>query len=155
MENLDKIDRQILSVVQEDARKVSEDIAAIVGLSPAAVQRRLKRLRDSGAVEREIAVLSPRVVGKQMTFLVAVELERERADMVDAFRQEMRAAREVQQCYYVTGNADFLLIVLTKDMHDFEAFTRRVLFDNTNVRRFHTSVVMDRVKVGLSIPLEA
>lgn len=65
----------------------------------------------------------------------------------------MRQSPEVQQCYYVTGSADFMLVVTAPDMATYEDFTRRKFFDNPNIRGFRTSVVMDRVKVGLDVPL--
>jgi DNA-binding Lrp family transcriptional regulator len=151
--DLDTFDREILRRVQLDARATGEDIGAAIGLSAAAVQRRLKRLRDLGVIVADVAVVDPQAVGQAMTFIVGVELERERADMLDAFRRAARADPNVQQCYYVTGAADFMLIVIARDMDDFEAFTRRLLFDNPNIRRFTTSVVMARDKVGLGIPV--
>lgn len=151
--DLDAFDREILRRVQLDARATGEDIGAAIGLSAAAVQRRLKRLRDLGVIVADVAVVDPLAVGQAMTFIVGVELERERADMLDAFRRAARADPNVQQCYYVTGAADFMLIVIARDMDDFEAFTRRLLFDNPNIRRFTTSVVMARDKVGLGIPV--
>ncbi|MBB6186452.1 Lrp/AsnC ligand binding domain-containing protein [Rhodanobacter sp. MP7CTX1] len=90
-----------------------------------------------------------------MTFIVGVELERERADMLDAFRKGARADPNVQQCYYVTGEADFILIVVARDVDDFESFTRRLLFDNANIRRFTTNVVTARDKVGNAAPIQA
>lgn len=144
---------RLLALVQEDARATSERLAAEVGLSPAAVQRRLKRLRATGVIAATVAVVSPEAVGRPMSFLVEVQLERERADLHDAFKRQIRATPEVQQCWYVTGDADFVLVVTARDMADYEAFTRRVFFGNPNIRRFKTSVVMDRVKTGLSVPL--
>lgn len=88
-----------------------------------------------------------------MTFLVLVELERERVDQLDAFRRRAKAEPRVQQCYYITGEADFALIVLARDMQDFQELTHRLFFDDANVKRFRTSVVMDRTKVGLTVPL--
>jgi DNA-binding Lrp family transcriptional regulator len=151
--DLDAFDREILRRVQLDARATGEDIGATIGLSAAAVQRRLKRLRDLGVIVADVAVVDPLAVGQAMTFIVGVELERERADMLDAFRRAARADPNVQQCYYVTGAADFMLVVIARDMDDFEAFTRRLLFDNPNIRRFTTNVVMARDKVGLGIPV--
>jgi len=151
--DLDTFDREILRRVQLDARATGEDIGASIGLSAAAVQRRLKRLRDLGVIVADVAVVDPLAVGQAMTFIVGVELERERADMLDAFRRAARADPNVQQCYYVTGAADFMLIVIARDMDDFETFTRRLLFDNPNIRRFTTSVVMARDKVGQLVPI--
>lgn len=151
---LDKADRILLAALQADARLGLEPLAAACGLSVASVQRRLRRLREAGVIEREIAVIDPKALGQAMSFVVMVEMERERLDQLDAFRRAARAEPQVQQCYYVTGEADFTLICTARDMADFEALTHRLFFENANVRRFRTSVVMDRTKVGLSLPLD-
>lgn len=153
--DLDPLDIAILACLQADARTIAETIGAKVGLSAAAVQRRLKRLRETGVIEREVAVLNPGALGLAMTFVVMVEMERETLAVLDAFRRQVLAEDSVQQCYYVTGAADFVLIVTARDMGGFEAFTRRMFFDNPNVRHFTTSVAMDRVKVGLGLPLDS
>jgi len=126
-------------------------MADATGLSAATVQRRVKRLREAGVIEREAAVLDPASLGWAMTFLVLVEMERERIDVLDAFRRRMCSEPQVQQCYYITGDADFALICLARDMADYEQLTRRLFFDDMNVRRFRTSVVMERTKVGLDV----
>ena len=126
-------------------------MADATGLSAATVQRRVKRLREASVIERETAVLDPASLGWAMTFLVLVEMERERIDVLDAFRRRMRSEPQVQQCYYITGDADFALICLARDMADYEQLTRRLFFDDMNVRRFRTSVVMERSKVGLDV----
>ncbi|HEY2060828.1 MAG TPA: Lrp/AsnC family transcriptional regulator [Amycolatopsis sp.] len=151
--DLDRLDLAILACLQADSRTIAEVIGAKVGLSAAAVQRRIKRLRESGVIEKEVAVLSPRALGLSMTFVVMVEMERETLSVLDVFRRQVQADDYVQQCYYVTGQADFVLVVTCPDMTAFEAFTRRMFFDNPNVRHFTTSVAMDRVKVGLTLPL--
>ncbi len=66
----------------------------------------------------------------------------------------MIGAPEVTQCYYVTGQADFILILTLKDMQDFDAFTRRIFSEDSNVRRFQTSIVVNAVKSGLSVPID-
>lgn len=152
---LDKADRIILNLLQANARVSLEALADSCGLSSASVQRRVKRLRDAGVIESEIAVLNPEALGQCMTFIVMVELERERIDQLDAFRRIVKKEAQVQQCYYVTGDADFTLICTASNMADFEALTQRLFFENTNVRRFRTSVVMDRTKVGLSVLTES
>ncbi|MCG3749244.1 MULTISPECIES: Lrp/AsnC family transcriptional regulator [unclassified Amycolatopsis] len=151
--DLDQLDLAILSCLQTDARTIAEVIGSKVGLSAAAVQRRIKRLREAGVIEREVAVLSPAALGLDMTFVVMVEMERESLAVLDGFRAQVLADDCVQQCYYVTGTADFVLVVTCPDMAAFENFARRMFFDNPNVRHFTTSVAMDRVKVGLTLPL--
>lgn len=150
---LDPLDHAILHRLQADCRTTAEALGAQVGLSAAAVQRRIKRMREAGVIDKEVAIVEPQAVGVQMTFLVLVEMERERIEVLDAFRKQALADPCVQQCYYVTGSADFALVVLCRDMTAFDAFTRRMFFDNDEVRHFTTSVVLDRVKVGLTVPL--
>ena len=151
--DLDHLDVAILRRLQDDSRTIAESIGAQIGLSAAAVQRRIKRLRETGVIAREVVVVDPRAIGVDMTFIVTVEMERERIEVLDAFRKQVTGDPVVQQCYYVTGSADFVLVVNCRDMTEFEAFTRRTFFDNGEVRHFTTSVVMDRVKVGLGVPL--
>ncbi len=153
MSKLSPADTRILRLLQENARERLETIAAETGLSVATVQRRIRNLKADGLILGESTVVSPEAAGYAMTFLVMVELERERLDQLDAFRRKARAEPQVQQCYYITGEADFALIVLARDMADFESLTQRLFFEDTNVKRFRTSVVMDRTKVGLSVPL--
>lgn len=150
---LDEADHAILARLQHNSRIVAEVIGAEVGLSTAAVQRRIKRLRENGVISREVAVLDPGALGQAMTFLVSVQLERENAEFLDTFGNQMRADENVQQCYCVAGECDFILVVLARDMAEFDTFTRRPIFRNPHIRRLTTNVVMSRTKVGLTVPL--
>lgn len=150
---IDDADRALLQRLQQDAASRIDDLAEAAGLSVASVQRRLKRLKSAGVIEREVAVLDPAAVGQAMTFVVSVELERERIDQLQAFQKTVRAEPQVQQCYYVTGEADFVLICVAPDMNGFKELTDRLFFENQNVRKFRTSVVMNRTKVGLAVPV--
>jgi DNA-binding Lrp family transcriptional regulator len=152
---LDRHDREILARYQHDTQVPAKVIAEEVGLSTAAVQRRLKRLRAERVIEREVAQLDPRAVGCAVTCIVSVDLERERAGDLERYRRKVQSAPEVQQCYYVTGATDFVLVVLADSMDAYEAFTRRELLEDPNVRSFTTFVVLERVKVGLGVPLGA
>ncbi len=155
MARLDEFDARLLNLVQKDNRQTAEQLGEKIGLSAAACQKRLKRLRSQKIIASDISVLSPEAVGRRLTMVVEVTLEREQPEVLDAFKRKMQQTPEVMQCYYVTGNADFIIIVTARDMKDYEDFTRRFFFQNSNVRRFQTNVVMDNVKVGLSVPVEA
>lgn len=148
---MDDKDLAILRHMQADARTTAEAIGQRVGLSQAAVQKRLQRLREQGVIEKEVAVLSPNKLGRAVTVLVQVSLHHEDLAHLEAFKHHMRQAPEVQQCYYTTGEADFMLIVVVADMAAYEAFTQQHFFSNANVARFQSSVVMDRVKVTLDV----
>jgi len=151
---LDQVDISILNALQDNARSSLEQLAHVSSVSIASVQRRLKALREGGFILREVALLDGAKLGQAMTFIIMVELERERLDQIDDFVKRARQEPQVQQCYYVTGEADFCLICIAKDMAEFEALTHRLFFQNANVRRFRTSVVMGRKKIGLNVPLD-
>jgi DNA-binding Lrp family transcriptional regulator len=146
---MDDKDFEILRLVQSNARLTADTIGHEIGLSPPAVQKRLKKLRETGVIENEIAVLSPAKVGREMTVIVQVMLERESRLHLDTFKRRMKTAPGVQQCYYTTGEADFILVVIVKDINAYEAFTQEYFFDESNVSKFTSSIVMDRVKVSL------
>ncbi len=151
---MDEFDYAILNQVQHNSRLTADQLSREVGLSPSACQRRLTKLRESGTIEREISVIAPETVGRQLMMVVEVTLEREHPNIMSEFKRSMKATPEVMQCYYVTGEVDFILILTARDMQHYESFTQQFFFDNPNIRRFHTMVVMDRVKHGLAVPIE-
>ncbi len=154
MTDLDRIDLALLEAVQKNNRLTADELAEIVNLSPTACQRRLKRLRADGVIEADVAIVSPKAVGRYITMIVLVSLERERADIVDRFKTAIRNTREVMIGYYVTGDADFILVITAKDMEDYEQFTRRFFYENHDIKGFKTMVVMDRVKASFAFPLQ-
>lgn len=153
MSELDRIDVKLLQEVQRNNRLTSEELGNLVGLSSTACQRRLKRLRAEGIIEADVSIIAPKAVGRPVTMLVLVSLERERADIVDRFKAAIRATSEVMIGFYVTGDADFVLVVTARDMEDYERFTRRFFYENHDIKGFKTMVVMDRVKASFAIPI--
>ncbi len=155
MQILSDSDLSILRMLQENAREKLENIASETSLSVATVQRRIKHLKSKGVIQRETALISADAVGYTMTFLILVEMESERLDQLDTFRRKAKAEEQVQQCYYITGEADFALIAVAKNMVDFERLTHRLFFTDVNVKRFRTSVVMNSTKASLAVPLHS
>lgn len=151
--SLDSFDIAILRILQRDNTTPQRVIGEAVNLSAPAVQRRIKRLEQAGVIRANVAVIEPAAVGQAITLFVEVELVSETAQDIDAAKREFTAAEAVQQCYYVTGEADFILVVVVPSMAAYEALTRNLFFENNNVRKFRTFVAMDRVKVGLTVPL--
>ncbi|SHN31052.1 Lrp/AsnC family transcriptional regulator [Mucilaginibacter sp. OK098] len=149
----DQFDKHILRLVQQNNRLTAEELADMVGLSPSAVQRRLKRLREEKIIEADVSIVSPKAGGIEVTCIVDVILERGSSQMIEKFKLAMQQLSEVMQCYYVTGTYDFIMIVNTLSMQQYEEFTKKWLMDNPNVKHFYTHVVMDKVKVGYSIAI--
>lgn len=150
---LDAFDRKILALLQGDNRMPQRDISAAVNLSPSAVNRRIAAMEAAGVIRGNVAVVDPGKVGRPITIIVEVTVESERFDLLDAVKRRLVACPQVQQLYYVTGDADFVLIVNVADMAEYERLTRAVFFAEGNVKRFHTMVVMERSKVSLGVSM--
>jgi Lrp/AsnC family leucine-responsive transcriptional regulator len=150
---LDSFDLAILNILQRDNSTSQRVIGEAVNLSAPAVQRRIRRMEEVGVIQANVAIVDPAQVGQSITIFVEVEVISETAELIDAAKREFASVPEVQQCYYVTGEADFVLVVVVPTMTAYEGLTRRLFFGNNNVRRFRTFVAMDRVKVGLAVPL--
>ena len=150
----DRQDIQIAAALQLDNRISAEDLARKVGLSPSAVHRRVARLREAGVIKADVSVLDPKALGFAMTFIVEIMLEKVRVGEVAAIKKRLKAAPEVQQIYNVTGDTDLLLIVLARDVEHFEQISRELFSADPHVRRYKTSVVMDRVKTGQTVPID-
>jgi Lrp/AsnC family leucine-responsive transcriptional regulator len=150
---LDRFDRQLLNLVQEDAGQTAEQLAEHVALSPSAIQRRLRRLRENGVIVREIAIVDPKSVDRPTFFVVSVQIERERPELLAQFRKWLTTQVHVQQAFYVTGEADFILVVTAPDTETYDALMGRMVAENPNVGRFTTNVALSVVKRGLGIPV--
>ncbi len=150
---LDDFDLAILDQLQINNRTSLQEIGQSVNLSAAAVQRRVRRMEDARVIQSNAAIVDPASVGRPITIIVEVQVDSEHADLMDSARCEFAAAPEVQQCYYVTGAADFILVLTVSTMEEYEQLSRRLFLENKNVRHFNTFVAMNRVKAGLRVPL--
>jgi Lrp/AsnC family leucine-responsive transcriptional regulator len=150
---MDQHDRRIAAILQLNGRRSAEEIAAEIGLSASAIHRRIARMREEGAIAADVALLDPKAFGVGMTFIVEIVLEKVRVPEVTAIKRRLKAAPEVQQIYNVTGDVDLMLIVLARDVEHFEEISRNLFSADPLVRRYRTSVVMDRVKTGQTIPI--
>ena len=150
---LDKIDARLLDLVQRNNRLSSDELGAKVGLSASGVQRRLKRLRAEKVIEADVSIISPKAIGRSVTMLVFVSFERDRADIIDRFKRAISKMTEVMSAFYVTGQADFVLLVTANDMEDYALFVQRLTHESPDIKRFETMVVLDRVKAGFTLPM--
>lgn len=145
---MDAFDLAILRILQQDNTTPQRRIGEAVNLSAPSVQRRIKRLEETGVITANVAVIAPDRVGLPLTIFALVELVSETPEDIDAVKRRLRDAPEVQQCFYVTGETDFVLQLTVESMAAYEDFTRRAFFQGGNVRKFRTLVCMDAVKTG-------
>jgi len=151
---LDAIDRKILTLLQEDSQITNQDLAAKVGISPPPCHRRVKRLREERIILRDVSLVDPVKVGRSMTVFASITLERQREDLLENFERKMARCPEVMQCYFVSGDADYLVVVSVADMAHYNEFARRVFANEPNIRMFRSSFCLSRVKYDTKIPVE-
>ncbi|NUW70763.1 Lrp/AsnC family transcriptional regulator [Vibrio coralliilyticus] len=150
---MDAFDHHILRALQNNSRISSEALGAEIGLSPSACQRRIKKLKQKGVIKQEVAVLDASQLPGFITTLVDITLERGGETALDEFLHALEAESQVQQFYYVAGDVDFVVIVVTQDMKAYDALSRRLFMSNQNIKKFSTKVVIQPGKVGLELPL--
>jgi Lrp/AsnC family leucine-responsive transcriptional regulator len=157
METLDKLDRQILRKLQDDGRATYDQLAEQVGLSPSAVLRRVKRLEESGVIDRYVALVKPEAVGLGLTAYLNVRLEKHteshKRNPMDLFRASVQTWPEVAECAALTGEMDYLLRVLVEDMAHYSRFIMDTLLKHPSVQDCKTSFVLDRVKATTAVPV--
>ena len=150
---LDDLDRRLLDLLQQDAGRSLERLGETIGLSPSAVQRRLTRYRSGGLIAKEVAVLDPEVLPGTVLACVLVTLERESQRLHASFRERMRTAPNVQQCYDLAGEWDYLAVIVASSMAHCRAVLDELFMDAPNVKRFDSLFVFDAIKRGLNIPM--
>ena len=155
---LDAIDRQLLDVLQRDAALSNLDLAAAVRTSPATCLRRVKRLVESGVIERRIAIVAPdratSGLHAGLTAVIEVTLDRQAAEWQAAFEERAVADPEVQQCYRVTPGPDFVLIAYVSDADRYHALAQRLFTTDANVRNVRTYFSIRRAKFEPRVPVD-
>ncbi|WP_144107480.1 Lrp/AsnC family transcriptional regulator [Paraburkholderia sp. BCC1886] len=150
---LDDFDVKILAIVQRDNQTPHREIGQQINLSVPSVARRLQKLRSTGVIAADRSVLNPNALGARVTIITHVQAENEAIELLDAMKARFEACEQVQQCYYVTGDVDFILIFCTRDMDEYTSLTRSLFFAEGNVKSFRTYVAMERVKSTLNVPV--
>jgi len=150
---LDRLDIQILNLLQEDATMPLRRIAEQVHASAATCQRRIAQLRASGVLVKEVALVDRVRVGRPLTAFVTVQLEQQNTSLLKMFESLMRAEADVMACYEVAGEFDFMLVVTAVSMEAFQAFTRRVFTSNNNVSNYKSLLAMNCAKFETKVPL--
>ena len=148
---LDEADKRILRTLQKNNSRPHREIADEVGLSVAAVSRRIQRLSANKVIVGDISIVDQNAVGRPLTLIVEVMVENERPDLLDDMRKRFAGCPQIQQCYYVTGDVDFVLIINVRDMDEYNELSCQLFSDAGNVKSFRTMVAMRRVKTGNTV----
>ncbi|MFT4240897.1 MAG: Lrp/AsnC ligand binding domain-containing protein [Acidovorax sp.] len=151
--DLDRIDRKILSILQEDGRIANLKLAEAVALSPTAVLARVQRLTKDGYILGYEARLNPLKLGAGMLVFVEVLLDRTTPNVFDQFKAAVQVYPEIMECHMVAGGFDYLLKTRSADMNAYRVFAGNVLWQLPGVRETRTYAVMEEVKHSTQLHL--
>ncbi|MBU3730534.1 MAG: winged helix-turn-helix transcriptional regulator [Beijerinckiaceae bacterium] len=153
MEPIDRTDRKILKLLQEDGRIATVELAEKIGLSPTATSERLKRLLRDGYVTGFRAMLDPSKLGRELLVFIEVGLDKTTADIFEKFAAAVRRAPEVLECHMVGGGFDYLVKTRVADMNAYRRFLGDVVLSLPGVKETRTYVVMEEVKSDGLLPV--
>jgi Lrp/AsnC family transcriptional regulator, leucine-responsive regulatory protein len=152
---LDRIDKQILQLMQANARISNLELADSVGLSPTPCSRRVKRLEESGIIDKHVTLLKSSALGLNLTAMIGISMDRHTPERFENFQTAVSALPEVLECLIVTGqSADFLLKVIVKDMQHYEQFLLGKITKLEGVTGVHSSFVLREVIKKTALPLD-
>jgi Lrp/AsnC family transcriptional regulator, leucine-responsive regulatory protein len=146
MKQIDAIDREILKILQGDCRITAKDIAERLNMSKTPVYERIKKLEAQGFITQYVALVDPKKLGKGLIAYISVLLNNHSKESVELFMEKVNTMPQVTECYYISGNIDFLLKVYNRDMDDYYRFVTNDFSTLENMSRFHTSFVMETSK---------
>jgi Lrp/AsnC family transcriptional regulator len=150
---LDDIDRRILDALQRDGSLSASDLASQVGLSTTTCWRRIQQLEQSGVIKARVAILDRAKLGLDVVVFVQVRLSTQGRDAIAQFDKAIRDRPEVLDCYTLTGEWDFCLRIVTRDMKEYEAFFLDHLSKIPNVQSVNSSIAVTVVKESTVLPL--
>lgn len=151
---LDEIDKKILDILQDNGRITNADLASQIGLSPPPMLERVKKLERNGVIRKYVALVDPQKVDKSIIVFVSITLARHRIKSIDQVREEFRNCPEILECYSITGEEDYLLKVVVKDVADYENFMLHRLAKIPAISRIKSFVVLSTVKYDTKIPID-
>ncbi len=151
---LSKTDRLLLNALQRDATPSQNELADIAGMSRTSCWRRIKEFEESGVIEKQVAILNPKKLGFQIHVLLAVAMVEHTDENRDNFEAHVESLPEVTECFSVSGERDYVLQVVVKDMDTYNDFLNRQILHHAAVRSAGSTFVMRRVKYSTVLPLE-
>ena len=152
--HLDKMDLKILKILQENAKITNLQLSAEIGLSPAPTLERVKKLEASKLIRGYYTQLDHEALGIGISAIIQITLTRQVENAISNFKKEINKIPEILECYQVTGNADYVLIVMLKDIRDFEALISQKLSKMEEIEQMQTMVVLSKPKDSKLLPLE-
>jgi Lrp/AsnC family leucine-responsive transcriptional regulator len=151
---IDKFDRDILHILQQEGRINNQDLAERINLSPSPCLRRVRQLEDSGIIEGYVALLNARKLGLTLMAFVQVSMDKHSRNNLEEFEEQLSACPEVLECHLITGqSADYQLKVVVKDMDSYQQFLLNKLLLMKGVNGVHSSFVLKSAITRTALPI--
>lgn len=150
---LDRIDIAILERLQEDARITNSDLAREVNLTPTPCLYRVRALQEAGVIRGHVTLVDAERLGLRLNVFIQVSLEKQRRDTMEKFEEAIVLRPEVMECYVMTGDSDYLLRVLVRDIHDVEHFILNILTKIPGISNVRSSFALKQVRYKTAVPL--
>ncbi|MGB4775202.1 MAG: Lrp/AsnC family transcriptional regulator [Daejeonella sp.] len=151
---LDKIDSQILKILQENGRITNLQLSSEVGLSPAPTLERVRKLENTGYIKSYHAIVDEELLGLGIKTFIQIQLDFHKSNTIQIFLEEIQAIKEVTECHHVTGQCDFLLKVYVKDIKSYERLIMEKISRISVLKTFQTMMIMSTNKKEVVVPLE-
>lgn len=151
---IDATDRRILRELQREAKLTNAELASRIGLSPSPCLARVRALEHDGVISRYVALVQPETLGLEISVFIHVTLERQAEQALETFESRMDRCPEVMECYLMTGDSDYLLRVLVRNISELQRFIVRDLSKIPGVANIKSSFALKQVKYNTALPME-
>ena len=152
--NLSRTDRRLLNELQRDATRKQSELAELVGMSRTSCWRRIRDFEEAGLIERQVALLNPRIAGFNIQVLLLVAMTEHTDENRQGFERHVSLLPEVTECFSVSGDRDYVLHVVVKDMDTYNEFLNSQVLKHSAVRSASSTFVLRRVKYSTVLPLD-
>ena len=152
--NLSRTDRRLLNELQRDTTRNQSELAGLVGLSRTSCWRRIREFEDAGLIERQVALLNPKIAGFNIQVLLLVAMTEHTDENRQSFERHVSILPEVTECFSVSGDRDYVLHVVVQDMDTYNDFLNSEVLKHPAVRSASSTFVLRRVKYSTVLPLQ-
>ncbi|TPN85893.1 Lrp/AsnC family transcriptional regulator [Aquimarina algicola] len=146
MEQLDDIDITILRMLQEDSKKTAKEIAKTLHLTPSPVYERIRRLEKQGVIKKYVAILDKKLIDRSITTICQVSMRYHNEAFIEKFEEQIQNLKEVQECYHMAGQVDFILKIHTKSLEEYHDFVKTKLSKIENIGVLNSTFVLKEIK---------
>ncbi len=146
MEQLDQTDITILRILQEDSKKTAKEIANILNLTSSPVYERVRRLEKQGVIKKYVAILDKKLIDRSITTICQVSMRYHNEAFIEKFEKQIQNLQEVQECYHMAGQVDFILKIHTKSLEEYHDFVKTKLSKIENIGVLNSTFVLKEIK---------